>query len=297
MTTMADRPAANNATTFKLAILAMLLSLWMIGRSSEPDAPPPLTDDELLAAIENRGASTGVDPAAKDEKADPDSAHHASQVGHVRGLVKFIGERPEAKPIDLNSDPYCQMFYDGKPTPRSERWVISNGGALANVLVHVTAGLPDRAWSPPAEAKIVRVAGCRYEPHVTAMMLGQWVEFHNHDQTLHNIHINPKINPHFGVDQPPRDHPLLRWQPTRPEIGVFTKCDVHSWMNCQVHILPHPFFSVSDSKGEFEIMNLPPGEYELSAWHEAKNAKSAPTPIKVKVEAGKTTQLVIEVGR
>jgi hypothetical protein len=189
------------------------------------------------------------------------------------------------------------MYYDGKPTPRSESWVIHSAGGLANVLVHVTGGLPDRAWSPPAEAKIVRVEGCRFEPHVAAMMLGQWVEFRNVDEAPHSVHPLPRINPEFGIGQPARDQPLVRWQPTRPEIGVVTKCDVHAWMSCLLHILEHPFFSVSNSKGEFEILNLPPGEYEISATHEMKSAKFAAMPIKIKVEAGKTTQVMIEASR
>jgi len=30
----------------------------------------------------------------------------------------------------------------------------------------------------------------------------------------------------------------------------------------------HPYFAVTDAKGQFEIKGLPPDEYELEAWHE-----------------------------
>jgi hypothetical protein len=293
---MPDRPAANNATTFKLAILAMLLSVWLIGRSSDPDAPLPPTVDELLESRVARIKSVTGDPAARDGAEPHATPMRPDQLGRVHGIVLFVGERPEAKTLDLNSDPYCQAFYEGKPSPRSERWVINADGALANVLVHVAGGLPDRAWSPPAEARIVRIEGCRFVPHVTAMMLGQWVEFHNHDQTMHSIHMNPAINPQRGVEQPWATGTVLtRWQPTRPEIGILTRCDAHAMMGCQLHILPHPFFALTNTQGEFEIINLPPGEYELAATHEVKAAKAVLTPAKVKVEAGKATQVLIEV--
>ena len=53
-------------------------------------------------------------------------------------------------------------------------------------------------------------------------------------------------------------------------------------MRAYVNVMTHPYFAVSDDDGKFEIRNLPPGEYTLSAVHEKFGEKT----IKVKV-AGK----------
>ena len=53
-----------------------------------------------------------------------------------------------------------------------------------------------------------------------------------------------------------------------PEVMVKFKCDVHPWMSAHIGVLPHPFYSVTDDQGKFEIKNLPPGEYTIEAWHE-----------------------------
>ncbi len=52
------------------------------------------------------------------------------------------------------------------------------------------------------------------------------------------------------------------------EVMVKIKCDVHSWMAAYVGVLDHPYYAVSDVAGNFKIGPLPPGTYEIEAWHE-----------------------------
>ncbi len=64
------------------------------------------------------------------------------------------------------------------------------------------------------------------------------------------------------------------------------KCDVHPWMGAFVHVLEHPFFSVTGDDGTFTITGLPPGNYTVTAWHESLGEKQQAD---VKVEEGKPT--------
>jgi hypothetical protein len=54
-----------------------------------------------------------------------------------------------------------------------------------------------------------------------------------------------------------------------------------------VGVVNHPFFAVSNEAGELTLQNVPEGEYEVEAWHEAFGR----TQQKLKVEARKTAQL------
>ena len=40
-------------------------------------------------------------------------------------------------------------------------------------------------------------------------------------------------------------------------------------------VMPHPFFAVSKADGTFTIPNLPPGTYNVIAWHEKYGQKNA----------------------
>jgi hypothetical protein len=51
----------------------------------------------------------------------------------------------------------------------------------------------------------------------------------------------------------------------------------------------HPFFAVSSEAGEATLVNVPEGEVEIEAWHEAYGRRSD----KVKVTPRKTSEVVI----
>ncbi len=53
------------------------------------------------------------------------------------------------------------------------------------------------------------------------------------------------------------------------------KCDVHPWMTAYVGVFANPFFSVTGTDGKFTISGLPPGTYEITAWHEKLGTQTA----------------------
>ena len=89
----------------------------------------------------------------------------------------------------------------------------------------------------------------------------------NSDGTLHNIHSLAKNSKQFNLGMPTKGMKLTQ-KFTGEEVMVRVKCDVHPWMECWMGVLNHPFYSVSGDNGAFEIKNLPPGTYEVEAWHE-----------------------------
>ena len=53
------------------------------------------------------------------------------------------------------------------------------------------------------------------------------------------------------------------------------KCDVHGWMTAYAGVFANPFFSVSGTDGKYKISGLPPGTYEIEAWHEKLGTQTA----------------------
>jgi hypothetical protein len=50
---------------------------------------------------------------------------------------------------------------------------------------------------------------------------------------------------------------------------VNLKCNGgHVWMNAEVMVVSHPYYTVTDESGAFKLTDVPPGEYEIVAWHE-----------------------------
>ena len=213
----------------------------------------------LLAACSKKESSTNeqASQTAAPAQATPIDP---STVGSVNGVVKYTGPAVKPAKIDMSQDPAC------KGTNNVETLVVDNGN-LANAFVYVKSGLGDRTFDVPKDAVEIDQQGCRYHPHVLGVMAGQTVKIVNSDDTTHNIHPTPKDNREWNESQPPGAAPIQK-SFTREEIAIPVKCNVHPWMKAYMAVLPNPYFQVTDKDGKFDLKNLPPGTYTLTAWHE-----------------------------
>src|SRR5207249_5422562 len=114
----------------------------------------------------------------------------------------FDGAPPKPKKLKTDSDPQCQAMHADKPL-LSEDVVVDENGALRNVFVYIASGLEDKSFAAPKEPVVLDQKGCRYEPHVLGMQAGQLLLIRNSDDTTHNIHALPDLNPEFNNAQPP----------------------------------------------------------------------------------------------
>jgi plastocyanin len=190
--------------------------------------------------------------------------------GSITGKITYDDKVPSFKPVDMNADPVCASKHTAPVYP--EILVLGDGNGLANVFVQVkNAPAGGTASTDPV---VVDQNGCRYEPHVVGVMVGQTVKFKNSDGILHNVHGLPKENREFNIGMPPalkeKDQVF-----NKPEAHFPVKCDVHPWMKTYIAVMTHPYFSVSGTDGTFEISGLPAGNYEISAWHEKLGTQTA----------------------
>lgn len=190
----------------------------------------------------------------------------AAEAGTIVGKVNFKGPKPAPTMIKMSADPKCVSMHSGKDVP-ADQVVINPNNTLQWVFVYVKKGLEGKTFTPPKQKVTIEQKGCEYSPHVFGMMAGQPLEIINADPTLHNIHALPKNSQQFNIAQPIKGMKTTKTF-DRPEVMVKIKCEVHNWMASYVGVLNNPFYSVSDSKGEFKINNLPAGTYEIEAWHE-----------------------------
>ncbi len=197
---------------------------------------------------------------------------HFSEAATVEGIIRFEGEAPTMKELAMSADPVCAALH--KTPILSESLVLGEGKTMANVLVYVKnvpAGIPVII---PTEPAIVDQAGCKYAPHVLAIVAGQEVKFLNPDGTLHNVHTLSKINPEFNAAMPKFKKEMTK-KFEKSEAPFAIKCDVHPWMGAWIAVFDHAFFSVTKEDGKFSITGLPAGTYEIEAWHEKLGTQTA----------------------
>ena len=191
--------------------------------------------------------------------------------GYVTGSVSLLGIAPRATRIDMSADPAC---YEHHPNPRTEVFVVEDG-RLANAFIYVKGGtsLDGLSFQTPATSIVLDQRGCFYVPRVLGLQMNQTLEIRNSDNTVQNVHPRPKNNPEWNQSQAPSSQPLMM-RFTNEEIPIPFKDNQHPWKMAYVGVFAHPFFAVSNRKGEFTIEGLPPGNYTIAAWHEQFGEKT-----------------------
>lgn len=211
--------------------------------------------------------------------------------GSVKGVVKFNGKQATRKPIEMTADKYCNTAHGDKPA-LDERFVFGSGDTLQNVFVYVSKGLEGKGPFKPEGKPEIDQIGCVYVPHVQGIVAGQEMLIINGDATLHNVKMSSQENGAFNDAMANKGGKLTK-KFNKPEMGIPIKCDVHSWMATYVHVMPHPFFAVTQADGTFEIKGLPAGEYEVSTWHEFNKFTPDQKSYKVKIEDGKAAEVKV----
>jgi hypothetical protein len=225
----------------------------------------------LAIAMISCGKKEGTEtPAANAPAGNPSGkAVDAATAGTVTGTIKLDGTAPKMKNINMAAEPSCQKQHT-EPA-MTEDVLTGNGGTLQNVIVYLKGDFSQYSFPPATAPTTIDQKGCQYHPHVLALMTSAPLQVINSDPTTHNIHPVPKNNREWNESQPPGATPISQ-SFAREEIAVPVKCNVHPWMKAYIGVLSSPYFQVTGKDGSFEIKNVPPGTYTVSAWHELYGA-------------------------
>ena len=112
---------------------------------------------------------------------------------------------------------------------------------------------------------------CNFQEHVFAFVRTKKVGMYNMENLLHNPHAFGKNGATiFNIPLPDRNRMSKKKVKRVKGINRY-QCDTHVHMNGYMLGLPHPYFSVTDKNGNYEIANVPNGKYNLITWHEGYN--------------------------
>ncbi len=207
-----------------------------------------------LVAIVGCGGSSPVSPESE--------AGERSPAGRVSGVVRFDGEAPTRRPLRALADTAGCLDPDAE-APLDEQ-VIVEDGRLADVVITLigTAAAPP----PPTEPLVIDQECCVFVPHVCAVQVGRQVKVANSDPIVHNVHLSAVRNEGQNQMIAPDGEVLTLPPLTAPEPLKLT-CDLHPWMEAWILVVEHPWFAVSDRQGRFSIEGVPPGTWDVEAWH------------------------------
>jgi plastocyanin len=249
------------------ACLAML-ALAGCSRAVATGPEPNMADAEKLRAAlsSTKAAKPGAGDAAEKTAS---SAKKFDGWATLKGRFIFEGGKPTPPPIKVTKD----QEVCGVHPLINESVLVGSDNGLANVIVFVrTPKLPvNEEYAKSASDKIVMDnKDCHFVPHVVGVRVGQTLVLKNSDPVAHNSNIQGnllKANPLI-----PAGRSFETKIDAQENLPAIVTCNIHDWMKGWLVVRPDPYFAISDASGHFEIHNLPAGDLELQAVHEAAGA-------------------------
>ena len=208
--------------------------------------------------------------------------------GTISGHISFSGNPPSPKVFRVQKDPeVCGE-------KRSLITVDVNAGLVKGVVLTlegVTQGKPFESKNEKAsllgEGEFqfnggrslnldVQIKGCNFGPFTGVLVADDPVSFINQDPIKHTLHtyvLKKKKAKLFLTlhNQAILPHQAKEKEFTTEKLGkgrvVSLICDRHEFMRNWLYVVSSPYFAVSDDRGHYSIDQVPPGNYELVAWH------------------------------
>jgi len=211
--------------------------------------------------------------------------------GTISGKVSFKGTPPPPQKFDLTKFPqakFCSSV-DSEGTTRLRHDVRVKGGGLADAVVYITNIEKGKPFKP--EVTKVVADQCRFlveggpSKAVGVIVKKGEISFTNNDTdpsedkskegVLHNPHgyeiIGAKSTTTWNKPLPKKGQTITeKIKPIhfkKEDSFLKVECDQHNYMNVWFLPIENPYYAVVNDDGTFSIGDVPPGKYQMIAFH------------------------------
>ncbi len=214
------------------------------------------------------------------------------QGGTLTGRVNLVGPVPKARSFHLIHAPnieFCSRMSDGKGHRILHDFTVSKKGGLKDTIIALQGVKKGKPF--PRKMQTLQLKRCHADKYVIGIKNGEDILIENTDPIKHEIatyeiygaHRNQTTNKSvLSINSQVRSAFI---NPDAPEFIL--KCNLHPFLQTRGYIINNPYFVISDAEGNFNIKSIPPGTYEVTAWHPFVPTQKGT----VIIEAGKTARL------
>jgi len=197
--------------------------------------------------------------------------------GTLKGITTLKGPNPPPRIFHLvlfpNLDMCAEVSQDEETATDDEMnrvmfdFLEGPNRGLRDVMItleHVEAGKPFAKG--PLE---IRAENCKFYPTVSPVRQGEVFNVDNIDAVMHNSQVYQAergkiiLNIPIPAEQVSDGHVTFQ-----KDYKIFQMiCGMHEFMQTWGFRVQNPYFSKTNKDGAFKIENIPPGEYQVNAWH------------------------------
>jgi len=194
------------------------------------------------------------------------------QGGTLTGRVNLTGIVPKARAFHLIHAPnieFCSRMSDGKGHRILYDFTVSENGGLQDTIIAIQGVKKGKPF--PRKMQTLHLNLCHANKYVIGIKNGEDILLENTDPIKHEIatyeiygsHRNQTSNKNVLPANSQVRSAFIK--PGAPEFIL--KCNLHPFLQTRGYIVNNPYFATSDTEGNFHIENIPPGTYEVTAWH------------------------------
>ena len=226
--------------------------------------------------------------------------------GSIQGKATMIGEMPYPRVYHLilfpNIDMCAEVDTDDEMNRVLDDFKISEDGGLKDVVItleHVEAGKPFNK-----KPILIDSEDCKFTPDVNAVRQGEAFQVNNLDAVMHNSQVYQAERGKIIQNLPVPPEEVTDGKVTfQKKFKIFQMiCGMHEFMQTWGYRVQNPYYFITKLGGEFKIDNIPPGDYNLHAWHylmKPQNqrihvAKNGTIDVNFEFDAGKVARPLYE---
>ncbi len=192
--------------------------------------------------------------------------------GRLKGRVSLTGPVPKARSFHLVHAPnieFCSRISDGKGHRLLFDFTVSKNRGLKDTIIVLTDIKKGKPF--PQKMQTFHIDRCRANNYIIGIKNSENILIENTDPIQHEIATYEVRN--IYSDQI-SNRPVIpkssqvRSAFVRADASEFTiKCNLHPFLQTHGYLIENPYYTITDSNGDFSIENIPPGTYEVVAWH------------------------------
>jgi hypothetical protein len=181
--------------------------------------------------------------------------------GTLIGTVSFDG------PVPTDTIAHPTMDVDVCGHTLVDPTVQHRGQRLQGVVVWLT-GITAGKHLPYTRRYDLLTEGCRLTPRVQAAIVGGTLNVRSADAVTHRTRFIRARDTVAVIPETEEGQVVPTERILAADGLIEVRCDAHPWSRAWLLAFRHPYFATTDANGAFTIDSVPPGRYQLSAWHE-----------------------------
>ena len=193
--------------------------------------------------------------------------------GTLTGRVTLTGPVPRARSFHLIHAPnieFCGRISDGKGHRILKDFTVSENSGLKDTVISIQGIKKGKPL--PTKIQVFNIDRCHSDQYVIGVRNGEDILLENKDPIRHEI-VTYEINSASYVKQKSNKAIIRESSQIRPVFvsnqseEFLIKCNLHPFLQTRGYLVDNPYYAISDEEGNFTLEDVPPGTYDVLAWH------------------------------